>query len=400
MDVAPDVAASEVSMAINPSAPDHVVAAANSNGGFAVYTSLDGGQTWSHEHLGAADLFGTTAPVTSGLSDPAVAFSSDGELYIAGLAYLPASSVFVATHDGAWSATRVWTSDVAVLFNDKEWIGVHPSTGHLLVAWQQEPALDSLRTVEQTIRASTGQHADLDVGRIVVSRSTDRGATWSVPVEVSRGLHNNGTQIAYGPDGTVHMLWVNYETPGLDHAMSHDGGATWSAPQHAANVSIVGSFPEFDRMHTLPALAAAPDGRLHAVWHDARHDASDVLIASYDGAWHDPIRVPDDAVGSGTIQFYPWAATDAGSVLHIGYYSAIADPPNRAFDYRYVAYHPDSGFGPSWTVSNQTFGLFGSPLGIGDYTAVAASGGRVLVAWADARGEFTTVHVGRMTVEG
>lgn len=391
--------ASEVSLAVDPTDPDHVLAAANSEGGLGVYRSHDGGATWQAEHLVPEDLFGPSGARFLNLGDPAVAFAPDGTGHIAGLALLPGSAVFVADDRDGWQGRIVWESEVAATFNDKEWLGVHPETGTLVVAWQREPALDQLRSVE----AATG--LDVDVGTIVVSRSTDGGDSWSLPEEVSRGLHSNGTQVAFTPDGTVHMLWVNYEEAGLDWVRSDDDGATWSEPRQVADVDIVGSYDRFERMHTLPALVASPVGEhLFAVWHDDRDGDADVRVAaSLDGgaSWH-PTRMPEDEAGSGVIQFYPWAAVDGAGVLHVTYYSSVHDPLHPRFAYRHMAYDPGA---QSWSaardVSGTTFTAFEAPGGedgqarsLGDYTGAAAGGGRVFAAWADGRAEASAIHVG------
>ncbi len=388
-----EMSASEVSLAIDPTDPRHVVAAANSAGGFGVYTSRNGGETWNAELLQPTDVFGLAGSRFFGLSDPAVAFAPDGTLHVAGLAYIPGSAVFVASRsapDAPWQGHIVWESEVAATFNDKEWLAVHPETGTLIVAWQREPLLDSLRSVEQ----ASGGAADLDIGQIVVSRSTDAGATWSLPAVVSTSLHNNGTQVAVTRDGRFHLLWVDYEQPALVHAVSQDDGRTWSAPARLSDLVIVGAFPDFSRMHTLPALTAVGDG-LVAVWHDGRFDAADVLTATYDGtAWSMPERVPDDEIGSGRIQFYPWAAGDANGTLHVSYYSGDAA---GNFTYRYIA-RSNRTWTPAVDLS-QPFPIFAvdgkESADIGDYTALAAAGGALHAAWAQPFETRSHVHSAR-----
>lgn len=390
--------ASEVSLAIDPTDPDHLVAAANGGGGFAVYTSLDGGANWTAEQLSALELAQDGSYIGGGisLSDPSVAFSPDGTLHIAGLDYIPASSVVVfsrAAPDSPWSAATVWQSEVAGTFNDKEWLGVDPATGTLIVAWQREPAMDQLRGVEQML----GYPADLDLGLIVVSRSTDGGATWSTPQQVSGdpitggSLHNNGTQVAWTADGRAHLLWVDYEAPGLVHATSTDQGATWSAPQPVSDLSIAHAFGSFSRMHTLPGLAQWGD-QLAAVWHDARDDPADIRYALYDGAsWSPSQRLPDDAEGSGTVQVYPWAAFDADGALHVTYYAGETDGDftYRSMTLRDGAWSDPVDLGPTFDIVNGT-----AVADLGDYTATAAVGDRVHAAWAQPGADGSAVvHV-------
>ena len=79
--------ASEVSLAIDPNDPDHIVAAANAQGAFAVYTSLDGGANWTAQRFDATALLGQTGAASLSLSDPVVAFSPRAQnitLYLTG----------------------------------------------------------------------------------------------------------------------------------------------------------------------------------------------------------------------------------------------------------------------------------------------------------------------------
>ena len=386
-------AGSEVSMAVDPNDPLHVVASAHA-GGFGVYESFDGGRTWQAERLTANGLL--LADPQPGLaqialSDPVVAFSPDGTLHIAGLAYIPTSSVFVATRtDGVWSASTVWQSEVGATMNDKEWLTVSPA-GTLVAAWQSEPAMDQLRGVEQIIDGQTGQRLDIDVGHILVSRSSDGGATWSLPALASTGLHNNGTQVAFDADGTGYLSWVDYELPGIVLSTSHDDGATWSATEQVADLAIVGSYANFGRMHTLPGMAV-DNGTVYITWHDARHGDADILLAiGHDGDWTTH-RVPVGEPGDGNVQLYPWVAADAGRAW-VTYYSAS----NGTRDFTYLGSLWDGAFHAPEPVANATFQVFADavqgPADIGDYTATAARGGHFYAAWADPRSGDSFIHV-------
>jgi len=398
------LSASEVSVAANPLDPLHAVAAANSEGGFGLYWTFDGGATWEADLLTAGDVGAVNGQARFvGLSDPAVAFGPDGAVYLAGLAYIPTSSVFVAvSRDGGktWPDVHiVHESDLASSFNDKEWIGVSPVTGTLVASWQKEPALDTLREVD----LATG--ADVDIGDIVVARSTDGGQTWTEPAKVSRGLHSNGTQIAFTSDGRAHLVWLNYEEPGLDYAFSADDGATWSSPAKISPVDTVPMFDRYARMHTLPGLAAHGD-RLAATWHDNRNGDADVLaITSDDGGqtWSSGVRVNGDEVGNGVVQFYPWVAVAPDGTIHVSYYDATADPARPLFHYVVATMGPgDLAFGAPRAASTEPFPAFNARTpgpggedadahGLGDYTGLAATSAGVIAAWADGRERETVV---------
>ena len=403
----PDVSASEVTIAANPLDPQNVVAAANSGGGFGVYWTIDGGENWTASMFTAANV----DPVAErqgrflGLSDPALAFAPDGTLYMAGLAYLPTSSVFVAkSTDGgnSWEEVNlVHQSDVAASFNDKEWIGVSPK-GTLVVAWQKEPAMDSLRGVD-------GLGIDADIGDIVVSRSTDEGRTWSlVPTKISRGLHNNGTQVQFTPDGRGHLLWVNYEESTLDYARSEDDGMTWSEPHAIVKVDMSGPLPRFSNMHTLPGFAVSPTGdMLAAVWHDDRNGDMDIYsVLSSDGGatWTNAIRVNDDPIGNGAHQLYPWITIDPVGRVHATFYDSREDTYPRFRYYIATANASDETFGPSTPASTVLFTAFSAGPGgaanesrqLGHYTGVTSSSLGIFPAWADGRDRSAAIYAARL----
>lgn len=406
--------ASEVTVAADPTDPTHVVAGANSNGpqgaGFDLYESEDAGDTWDAGLYQADEIREPTeGPTYEAISDPVLEFASDGTLYLSGLALIPGSAIFVAVSpDGDVDFEDTYVvdeSDPLANFNDKEWLGVSPETGTLIVAWQKEPAVDQLRGVE----ARTG--IDADVGRIVSSRSTDDGETWSDPAEVSRGMHSNGTQVAFTEGGTAHMIWTNYETDTIDYVRSTDDGETWTDPEPIGPVDTVDAYPRYQRMHTLPALASDEDGQaLYAVYHDESTGDADVLaVASGDAgrSWSQPVRVNDDLASSGAIQFYPWATVGPAGDVHVSWYDSRIDPETPTFEFYHAsAPGPGLNFTPNHPVSNATFTPFanstdatGDDAGsvtLGDYTGIAASEAGVFPGWADARNGSAKVYAARL----
>jgi len=388
----PKTAASEVSLAVDPTDPLHVVAAANSGGGFGVYQTHDGGVSWTGQVLKSTDLLGPEGNALIGLSDPSVVFSSDGTAHIAGLAYIPLSSVFVASQaKGAstWTGKLAWLSEPVATSNDKEWLGIDPVSGTMVLAWQREPLLDQLRAADTT----TGK-TDVDLGLIVASRSTDGGATWSTPATISSSLHNNGTQVQF-LHGVAHVTWIDYEKPALVEATSSDLGQTWTAPRTLARISIGHAFQGYTRMHTLPGMAAG-NGTLAIAWHDSRDDGGDIYVLRGDGTtWGQPERVPDDPLVSGRIQLYPWPAYDGSGRLHVTY----ASGDRAGFTYRHIEREPDGTWSRPTDVS-RPFRVFGNatagPADLGDYTGLAYGGQRLYAAWSQPEASLrdaSAVHV-------
>ncbi len=404
-----DREASEVAIATDPTDPAHVVAAANSDtsqeDAFGVYETTDAGQTWTATSYPADEVRQPPeGPPFDAISDPVPAFGPDGTLYLAGLAFLPTSAIFVAESpdgDASFETTHiVHESDVAGRFNDKEWLGVNPRTGTLHMAWQTEPAMDQLRGIEH----ETG--LDVDVGEIVYTRSTDGGDSWTEPEVVSRGLHSNGTQVAF-TENAAHMIWTNYETKTIDYVRSTDDGQTWTDPVGIGPVTPVAPYERYPRMHTLPSLAADETGSgIYGVYHDAANGDADVLaLASADEGdeWSEPVRVHDDEANNGVIQFYPWAAVDPAGSLHVTWYDARPNPDEPTFGFYHAsAEGPGLNFSASQPVSNETFTPFAGEqasngtITLGDYTGLAASEAGIFPAWTDGRDGRAVVYGARI----
>src|SRR2546425_12113012 len=133
----------EPSIALNPSNPQQLVAGANdqlvSRNWLAVYSSPDGGLTWTN---GLIPMTGTLGSFQDA-SDPAVSFSENGTLYYSGVAFdvnfrtnMPFDgTVFVSksTDDGSsFPLTTIvapGSNRIGGIFNDKPYVGVDETTG-------------------------------------------------------------------------------------------------------------------------------------------------------------------------------------------------------------------------------------------------------------------------------
>ncbi len=108
---------------------------------------------------------------------------------------------------------------------------------------------------------------------LMVSWSDDGGATFAPPLTVQGGV-NIGVLPLVGKGGVVHLVWERFDA--ADHVelmtmRSSDGGATWSPAVHIADAFAAGVV-DMRTGDGLPAAAVdARNGALYVVWQDARN---------------------------------------------------------------------------------------------------------------------------------
>ena len=331
----------EVSIAINPKNPDNIVAASFQIGrpprpraASYNYVSMDGGKTW--KTIPVAD------PKNLTQGDDTVYVGSDGTAYHAHLSFAgirvarPAraeSGILVeASKDGGLS----WTDSVPAInhintvtpFEDKPGIVVDnvpgsPHEGNVYLAWTRFDVYGS---------SDPECHSQM-----YFSRSTNHGQTYSMPFRISdsggdcRDSDNTveGAVPAVGPHGEVYVVWAG--PLGLVFKKSLDGGLTFGKDK------VIGSMPGgwdfsvegLDRANGMPVtgvdLSNGPKkGTLYVNWIDARNGDPDVFVmSSRDGGetWTAPVRVNDDLLKNGKVQFFTWMSVDPidGSVNVIFY---------------------------------------------------------------------------------
>jgi hypothetical protein len=370
----------EVTIAINPTNPLNLAAGANIN---FFYYSTDGGFTWTEGRLTSS--FGVWG-------DPCVAFDPAGNLYYAHLSYpvfgywLDRIVVQKSTDGGA-----TWNDGVGVGVNppkqqDKEWlIADHTNSSfqnNLYMAWTEFDQYESTNPIDST--------------RILFSRSTDFGETWSMPVRISdRGgdcLDSDntveGAVPAVGPNGEIYISWAG--PLGLMFDKSTDGGRTFG--EDIFVTSQVGGW-DFEvsgiyRCNGLPVTACDIShspyrGTIYVLWADQRNgvDNTDIfLIKSTDGGttWGVIKRVNNDTTTRH--QFFPWMTIDPFTgIIYIVFY----DRRNTAGDATevYVAKSKDGGESfENFKVSESPF-TPRSDIFFGDYTNIAARNGKVYPIW-------------------
>ena len=271
---------------------------------------------------------------------------------------------------------------------------------------------------------------------IDIARSTDHGATFSIPMKVSASICNNqGPNIVIGPQGQVYISWFGQASgakgqhtrvEGMAFAASTDGGGSFSmadvvvpfAPFVSNAFSGNGArqcgdgpfncpsgqtFPRFDLAQ--PSLTT-DGGNIDAVFMArlASGQGQAQFVTSLDGgaSWSAASAVDPQPAGH---QFFPWITASAGRLSAVYYdsrldanYSPGRAPCNSATGAGSaclaVWYSASTDGGATWThsqltdmLTNPNFEQFGGrrvPF-FGDYIMVSAVGGSIQAVWTDSR---------------
>jgi hypothetical protein len=272
------------------------------------YFSNDGGHTWCCTATDPGHL-GTLIPGVEHLTggpydaggDPAVAWDTRGNAYYAGLGFDRTSApntvtVSKGTFSGgnlSWSApTFINATTSPSTLNDKEWIAVDQNTDspyrdRIYVSWTRF-----------LFNASTGAYTQ---SPIFFASSSDGGATFTAPKSISGNvLYSQGSRPVVGPDGSLYVFWDGAKRlDSLDSTWvvkSTDGGATWAKPVQISTLNeSEGLDDTLFRVNSFPAAAAAPNGDLYATWTTLQDPDGNVAVwsKSSDGGahWTAPARV-------------------------------------------------------------------------------------------------------------
>ena len=376
----------EPGIAVNPVNPQEVVAVFQDNA-HAAY-SRDAGRTWQ-----AAE--GVEAKNYRISGDVSVTFDNQGHAVICYIAFdkLGTSNYWAhgATRNGIFvrrslDGGKTWEADhipvaeqptePGIPFEDKPYIVADNTksrfAGNLYIGWTRWRLTDS---------------------QMVLSRSTDDGKTWSKPIEIDAhpGLPRDDNGAAEGfdgvvaPDGTLYAIWSQDDEIML--TTSRDGGKSFSRARAIIHTApIMFAVETLQRANGFPQIAIDPKSKhLYVTWSDYRNGDLDVFLAtSSDGGehWDAPVRVNNDPVHDGAEQFFQWLAVDPtdGSV-DVLFYDRRGDPLGKK-QIVVLARSTDGGrsfANYAWTDEPfEASGVF-----FGDYTGLAAYGGRVYGVWME-----------------
>jgi hypothetical protein len=391
------VGAVEVSVAINPTNPDHMIgvsiARMREHPGITnfAYVTTDAGRTWK--------TIPRDNPHRVQQGDDTVTFTPDGVALHTFISFVGIRQARPRrAHNGiVTSSSRdglTWNAQVPVIevfnsvepYEDKPWAKADmskgsPHRGNLYVAWTRFDVYGSARPEHKSY--------------IHFSRSVDSGKSFAVPRKISdqpgdaRDKSDTlmGACPVVGPKGEVYVVWPGPKS--LFFTKSNDAGVNFGANTVIADcpgwdfpVAGLGRASGFT-FAGVDITEGKDRGSIYVSWGDARNGDPDVfLIVSRDGGatWSKPARVNNDAKGNGREQWFPSLVVDPvdGSV-NIAYYDRGATEGTntdltlaRSIDGgRTFVYHK---------LNPQAYDL--SKLGFfGDYLGLDCYGGRVAVLW-------------------
>jgi len=386
-----NVQQSEVTISINPTNPNNLVAGSHLNNlqtgsvGCNAYFSNDGGSTWTD--------IGTLPGITVASGDPVVASDALGNHYYNCLEFAGTNNVLVSksTDGGAsFGAPVIAASGNPSVFNDKIWIVADtfpgsPNVNNIYVSWSQISAAGtSLQFV----------------------RSTNQGTSFSAPITISTGGANQDSHPFVAPNGDVFVVWLDLSNSQIVIARSTNAGVSFGAP-----VVIDSQFFEpFVRFLLDSDGNGTPDtvregidlngcvdgsGRLNVIWSDfasAISTESDIFYSSSTdngGTWSAPTVVNSVTAND---QFFPAIACQQDdNTAHFAWIDRRNDPLNNRFiDVFYAS--TNTGLPPFTnlqvtTVASDLQTTIALPFEpkIGDYIDMDASSIMAHPVWTDLR---------------
>ncbi len=389
----------EPAVAIDPLDTSFVVASSNDYCGIptigdawqGIYTSTNSGSSWTDSLLPGYP--GDTSGVTSTLvnngdtnsGDPTLDWDNSGHLFAAGIAFnrtatngnSPQTHANGSMYVSTWNKVAVSASHPLGLQFVRTVI-VGPGASGIYPIGGVFPDKDALKVDDWSciqsafcgnVYAAWTNFTGSGQNRIMFSRSTDHGQTFSHPIIISKAVPNaQGADIAVAPSGTVYVVWRQFAAinavnagDGIVFVKSTDGGQTFSNPTFAFSIdpydrsdTYVGDgtardcgsllFPigalcasgfTFPRTDTLPQATVDSAGNLYVAYEqvspasdngDSYHPdgQSQVKVAKFDGSsW--TFQTPDPQnVGD---QFWPNLAFDSSNgTLAVIYYDSRSDP--------------------------------------------------------------------------
>ena len=283
-----------------------------------VYTSMDGGRSWT----GSDSCKGEPLDFHGG--DPGITIDKDGRFILTRLGRSPFTGLYSHYSD---DNGLTWSEQVPVSTDDLERAAVATDAlsgslfyGRTYALWVK------LAAPFPVMFAYTGNGAQ----------------SWSSPVAINDpSARSAGGDITVGPGGLIYACWAGvtssspFKEKQIGFASSADGGSTWDATENAFEVNgITGLLSDKQniRVNGLPRIAVdmtdgARRGFIYIVTGQkdlppAGNDPDIILHRSTDGGqtWSEGIRVNQDLLSNGKIQYFPAIHVDRFGAVNVIFY--------------------------------------------------------------------------------
>ncbi len=355
----------------------------DASGGF--YRSTDGGATW-------ADALVTRGPTGQfeAAGDPVTAVDNNGRMFAAYIAFdrtTPDNGIYV--HTSTDNGTT-WTGPVAVIqhlgggnsdYEDKPYAACDASAG--------SPFLNNYY-ITWTKFTTTG------LAPIYLSRSTNGGATFSTPIQISSSTNCQFSCPTVGPNGEVYACWFDYNTNNIKFDKSTNGGVNWGTDITVSSFNE--NFPANPcgtfRAPAYPVIACdvsngSRRGWIYVCWADARNGNPDIFFSrSTNGgtSWSAAARVDND--NTGRWQWWQWIATNrVNGDLGVSWLDRREDPVGCTYkDYATVSSDGGTTWAPNFAVASVASNPTGADF-LGDYCGATFRSSGFYSVWTDLRND-------------
>lgn len=245
---------------------------------------------------------------------------------------------------------------------------------------------------------------------IIFSYSSNNGHSWVSPVpQINYSLSNrnsNGPNITVGEQGQVYVAWAStkntspFNELNIGFAKSTNGGSNWAVNESVYECNGIFSsqlYPWQIRVNSYPWIAVDKSGGSRNGWvysvtceknfSPAGSDPDVILHRSTNGgtSWSQGIRVNQDALNNGKIQYFPALDVDEDGGINIVYYDTRNSATNDSVQV-YISRSQDGG--NTWRdylIAGEKF--YPQPVSLGgagnqgDNISIVSANGKLYPVW-------------------